>query len=64
MTRFKIGCTAAIILMFSLPVENWYRLIAWMALGFVIYFSYGYKRSELRLRRETAAIQTGSARRR
>ena len=41
-------------LMFSLPVENWYRLIVWMALGFVIYFSYGYKHSELRMRRETA----------
>jgi hypothetical protein len=45
-------------------VENWYRLIAWMALRLVIYFSYSYKRSELRLRRETAAVQAGGARRR
>ena len=34
-------------LMFSLPVENWCRLIVWLALGLVIYFSYGYKHSEL-----------------
>jgi len=33
--------------MFSLPAENWYRLIIWMAVGFVIYFAYGYKRSVL-----------------
>jgi APA family basic amino acid/polyamine antiporter len=38
--------------MFSLPVENWYRLIAWMALGFVVYFLYGHKHSELRKRDE------------
>jgi APA family basic amino acid/polyamine antiporter len=51
-------------LMFSLPVENWYRLIAWMVLGLVIYFSYSYKRSHLRLQRETAPAQAGGARRR
>jgi basic amino acid/polyamine antiporter, APA family len=38
--------------MFSLPVEHWYRLIAWMAIGFVIYFLYGYHHSELRKRDE------------
>jgi APA family basic amino acid/polyamine antiporter len=34
--------------MFSLPAENWYRLLAWMALGFAIYFLYGYRNSQLR----------------
>ena len=42
-------------LMFSLPVENWYRLIAWMALGLVIYFAYGYKRSALAAQTRAAA---------
>ena len=38
--------------MFSLPAENWYRLIVWLLIGFVIYFSYGYKHSELRKQHE------------
>jgi APA family basic amino acid/polyamine antiporter len=59
-----LGIVTCLMLMFSLPVENWYRLVAWMVLGFVIYFSYGYKRSELRMRREMPAAQAGGARRR
>jgi APA family basic amino acid/polyamine antiporter len=46
--------------MFSLPVENWYRLIIWMLLGFVLYFSYGYKHSELR--KSTTALAAAGAR--
>ncbi len=34
-------------LMFSLPVEAWLRLIAWMALGVAIYFLYGKRNSKL-----------------
>jgi len=34
--------------MFSLPVANWWRLITWLALGFVIYFLYGKKHSVMR----------------
>jgi basic amino acid/polyamine antiporter, APA family len=34
-------------LMFSLPVENWLRLIIWLLLGFAIYFSYGRQHSAL-----------------
>jgi APA family basic amino acid/polyamine antiporter len=35
-------------LMASLSGATWRRLIAWMALGLVIYFAYGYRRSKLR----------------
>jgi basic amino acid/polyamine antiporter, APA family len=55
-----LGIVSCLMLMFSLPVENWYRLIAWMVLGFVIYFSYGYKRSELRQRQEAPAHAGGA----
>jgi len=33
--------------MLTLPLETWIRFIIWMALGFLIYFVYGYKRSRL-----------------
>jgi APA family basic amino acid/polyamine antiporter len=35
-------------LMAGLPGATWLRLIIWMALGIVLYFSYGYHHSELR----------------
>ncbi len=34
-------------LMLTLPLETWVRFLVWMALGFIIYFAYGYKRSRL-----------------
>ena len=37
------GITCCLILMFSLPVENWWRLLIWLAIGFLIYFLYGRK---------------------
>ena len=33
--------------MITLPTETWIRFIGWMALGIVIYFAYGYRRSRL-----------------
>jgi APA family basic amino acid/polyamine antiporter len=36
-----LGIAFCLLLMFSLPAENWLRLIIWLLLGFVIYFSYG-----------------------
>jgi len=39
---------------YSLPNGTWWRLIAWSAIGFAIYFLYGYHHSRLR-RPETAA---------
>jgi len=42
-----LGIAICTLLMFSLPVENWWRLIIWLAIGFVIYFGYGRKHSVL-----------------
>jgi APA family basic amino acid/polyamine antiporter len=50
-----LGILCCLLLMFSLPVENWYRLIIWMLMGFVLYFAYGYSHSELRKRHEAEA---------
>jgi APA family basic amino acid/polyamine antiporter len=36
-----LGIILCMTLMFSLPTENWYRLIIWLLIGFVIYFAYG-----------------------
>ncbi len=40
-----LGILSCLMLMFSLPVANWWRLGAWLALGFVIYFAYSRKHS-------------------
>jgi APA family basic amino acid/polyamine antiporter len=36
-----VGVAMCLLLMLSLPWENWVRLLAWMAVGLVIYFLYG-----------------------
>jgi uncharacterized membrane protein YeiH len=40
-----MGVLCCLMLMFSLPWENWWRLILWMAIGLIIYFTYGRKHS-------------------
>jgi len=57
-----LGILTCLLLMFSLPVENWYRLMIWMAIGFGIYFLYGYSHSELRKRDEALAASGGTRR--
>jgi len=42
------GIVLCVLLMLSLPGENWLRLVAWLAVGLVIYFCYGYWNSRLR----------------
>ena len=37
------GIVTCLMLMFSLPPENWLRLFVWLALGLVIYFAYSRK---------------------
>ena len=40
-----LGILTCLLLMFSLPAENWYRLIIWLLIGLVIYFLYGRRHS-------------------
>jgi APA family basic amino acid/polyamine antiporter len=40
-----LGIIICILLMCSLPEENWYRLIIWLLIGLSIYFFYGRKHS-------------------
>jgi amino acid transporter len=42
-----LGMTLCFLLMLALPADNWWRLIAWLALGLVIYFLYGRRHSIL-----------------
>ena len=42
-----LGILTCTLLMFSLPAENWWRLIIWLAIGFLIYFGYGRHHSVL-----------------
>jgi APA family basic amino acid/polyamine antiporter len=51
-----LGILTCLLLMFSLPVENWYRLIVWMGIGLVIYFAYGVRHSGLRKRNEALQV--------
>jgi len=42
-----LGILCCLVLMFSLPAENWLRLGVWLVVGLTIYFSYGRKHSRL-----------------
>jgi APA family basic amino acid/polyamine antiporter len=42
-----LGIATCLLLMFSLPAENWLRLGIWLLIGFAIYFFYGHRHSVL-----------------
>lgn len=43
-----LGVVICFGMMAFLPLDTWYRLLAWMAVGIVVYFAYGKKNSVLR----------------
>lgn len=46
-----LGILCCIYLMIGLPKDTWVRLLAWMGIGFAIYFLYGIRNSRLRQKR-------------
>lgn len=42
------GVLSCLLLMAGLPLDTWLRLIIWLAIGLVVYFSYGKRHSVLR----------------
>ena len=42
-----MGVISALVLMITLPLDTWIRLVVWMAIGLVIYFLYGASHSVL-----------------
>jgi APA family basic amino acid/polyamine antiporter len=47
-----LGALVCFAQMAALPLDTWMRLIGWMVIGFVIYFTYGIKHSHARLKRK------------
>jgi APA family basic amino acid/polyamine antiporter len=45
-----LGAAACIFIMRGLPASAWYRFGWWLAIGLVLYFSYGVRHSKLRTR--------------
>ncbi|MBI1738443.1 MAG: amino acid permease [Acidobacteria bacterium] len=43
-----MGIVVSVLLMASLPPDTWIRLVVWLVIGMVIYFTYGVKHSRVR----------------
>jgi len=57
-----LGVLLCLVLMFSLPWQNWVRLLIWMVAGMFIYFLYGRHHSVMARRRKAAAPPAEPAR--
>jgi len=42
-----LGIIASLILMYGLPLSTWIRLIVWLIIGMVIYWTFGRKNSRV-----------------
>jgi APA family basic amino acid/polyamine antiporter len=40
-----LGIAVSMLMMLSLPLDTWLRLIIWLAIGMAVYFGYGRKHS-------------------
>jgi APA family basic amino acid/polyamine antiporter len=43
-----LGIVFAVYLMLDLPLDTWIRFVVWLAIGVIIYFTYGYRHSRVR----------------
>jgi APA family basic amino acid/polyamine antiporter len=43
------GILVFLVLMVSLPLDTWIRLVVWLLIGFAVYFGYGIRHSRLRV---------------
>ncbi len=55
------GMAMNLFLMMSLGWENWMRLVVWLIVGLVLYFSYGKKRSTMAMELERELATTGAS---
>jgi APA family basic amino acid/polyamine antiporter len=55
-----LGILSCLVLMFSLPVENWWRLFIWLGIGFLIYFGYGRHHSVMAKIRAQNSVVAGT----
>ncbi|GIH90720.1 amino acid permease [Planobispora siamensis] len=54
-----LSVLACLYLMINLPVETWLRFLAWMLVGVVIYFLYGYRHSRVADRPMGGSVKDG-----
>ena len=57
-----LAVVACLFLMLNLGTHTWYRFLAWMVIGLVVYFFYGRRRSRLATGEKTVATGDGQAR--
>jgi APA family basic amino acid/polyamine antiporter len=49
------GAIMCLLLMFSLPAITWFRFLAWLGIGLMIYANYGYHKSRILKKRQDEA---------